>query len=71
MLWKLALDSAIVATDDTAIRCVEPSGPFVQAPSPVAAHHRRPSAGWLATPTRGTPSIERAMSVVHIGMPLR
>ncbi len=71
MLWKLALASAMESTSETWICFVTPSAVVVHAPSPVAAHQRRPRAGWLATPTRGTPSIDSAISTVHIGMPLR
>ena len=71
MLWKLALASATESTSETRICFATPAGVLVHAPRPVAAHQRRPRAGWLATPTRGTPSIDSAMSTVHIGMPLR
>ncbi len=71
MLWKLTLASATSSTADTEMRRAAPSTVLVHAPRPDAAHQRRPMAGWLTTPTRGTPSMLSAISVDHIGMPLR
>ena len=41
----------------------------VNAPSPTPAHHLRPSAGALTTPTTGTPSVSSAISVAQTGTP--
>ena len=43
--------------------------PFANAPSPRAAHQRRPSAGAETTPQTTLPSRSSAISVAHTGMP--
>ena len=43
--------------------------PSANAPSPRAAHHRRPNAGADTTPTTIRPSRWRAMRVAHTGTP--
>ena len=68
-LEKVRLDDARSATCETVIWRASPWSNATNAPWPAAAHHRRLNAGADTTPTTGTPSTSKAISVAQIGRP--